>query len=140
MRVMYICIGAAAVIGLILGNGVYLAGDILLKIYSSDPTVIPYGVLRLSIIATTYLLCGIMDVMSGVMRGLGYSLVAMIVSLVGACGMRILWIYTIFRHFHTLESLFISYPISWLLTFAAHLICFLVVKRKLFKMETLSYE
>lgn len=129
-RVIFICLGLVTVTGLVLGNGAYFAGDALLRIYSSDPDVISYGKLRLSIICTTYFLCGLMDVMSGVMRGLGHSVVAMVVSMVGACGLRILWIYTIFKMSPSLETLFISYPITWAVTFLAHIVCFLHVRKK----------
>jgi len=72
-----------------------------------------------------------MDVMVGSLRGLGYSIMPMIVSLTGACGFRVLWIFTIFAADHTLDTLYISYPISWVLTAAVHIICYIVVKRKL---------
>ena len=80
-----------------------------------------------------------MDVMGGLMRGLGYSITPMIVSLVGACGFRIFWIYTFFAWNPTLSCLYTSYPISWVLTAAAHTVCFAVamrqVKRKLMPTE-----
>lgn len=127
-RGLLICLGVVTAIGLVLGNGVYLTSNWLLRIYSDDPEIISFGVLRLSIICTTYFLCGIMDVMSGVMRGLGHSVLAMIVSMVGACGLRIVWIYTVFAMFRRLDVLFISYPVTWAVTFLAHVVCFLVVK------------
>ena len=129
-KVLLICLGLVTVTGLVLGNGVYLAGNTLLRIYSEDAQVIEYGMLRLSIICTTYFLCGTMDVMSGVMRGLGHSVLAMIVSLVGACGLRIVWIFTIFAMFHRLDVLFWSYPVTWAVTTLAHVLCFLVVRKK----------
>lgn len=129
-KVLLICLGLVAVTGIVLGNGVYLAGNVLLRIYSEDAQVIEYGMLRLSIICTTYFLCGMMDVMSGMMRGLGHSVLAMVVSLVGACGLRIVWIFTIFAMFHRLDVLFLSYPVTWAVTTLAHVLCFLVVSRK----------
>jgi len=69
--------------------------------------------------------------MVGSMRGMGYSIMPMIVSLTGACGLRVLWIFTIFAANRTMDTLYISYPVSWLITFAAHLICFIVVRRKM---------
>lgn len=129
-KVLLICLGLVTVTGIVLGNGVYLAGNILLRIYSEDAQVIEYGMLRLSIICTTYFLCGTMDVMSGMMRGLGHSVLAMIVSLVGACGLRIVWIFTIFAMFHRLDVLFLSYPVTWAVTTLAHVLCFLMVSRK----------
>lgn len=129
-KVMFICMGLVTVTGLVLGNGAYLAGNVLLRIYSDDAEVISYGLLRMSIICTAYFLCGLMDVMSGVMRGLGHSVIAMIVSMVGACGLRVVWIFTVFAAFRRLDVLFISYPVTWTVTFLAHVVCFLVVRRK----------
>jgi len=117
-------------VGLILGNAAYLGSNTLLRLYSSDAEVIQYGVMRLGIICTLYFFCGMMDAMVGVLRGLGYSIMPMLVSLTGACVFRIIWIYTIFQKIHTLSCLYWSYPISWALTFLVHLICFLVVFRK----------
>ena len=129
-KVLLICLGLVSVTGLFLGIGGYLAGEWLLRIYSSDPEVISYGMLRLSIICSMYFLCGLMDVMSGALRGLGHSVIAMVVSMVGACGLRVVWIFTIFAMFRSLDVLFYSYPVSWVITFCAHMACFLVVKRK----------
>lgn len=129
-RVMFICLGLVAVTGLVLGNGAYLGGKWLLAIYSSDAEVISYGMLRMSIICTMYFLCGLMDVMSGMMRGLGHSVIAMVVSMVGACGLRVVWIFTIFAMFRRLDVLFWSYPVTWTVTFLAHVVCFLVVRKR----------
>lgn len=126
-KILLICQGCVIVVGVFMGTGVYLAGGTLLKLYSPDPEVIQYGMLRLSYICTTYALCGMMDVMVGSLRGMGYSIMPMLVSLTGACLFRIVWIMTIFKAHHSLEILYVSYPISWGLTFAAHLLCFLVV-------------
>ncbi|MDE6184102.1 MAG: MATE family efflux transporter, partial [Lachnospiraceae bacterium] len=73
----------------------------------------------------------IMDVLVGCIRGLGYAVMPMIVSLLGACAFRIVWIYTVFQWDRTLQTLYISYPVSWTLTAIAHLICFMVVRNKL---------
>ena len=126
-KILLICQGCVIVVGVLMGTGVYLAGGTLLKLYSPDPEVIQYGMLRLSYICTTYALCGMMDVMVGSLRGMGYSIMPMLVSLTGACLFRIVWIMTIFKAHHSLEILYVSYPFSWGLTFAAHLLCFLVV-------------
>ena len=126
-KILLICQGCVIVVGVLMGTGVYLAGGTLLKLSSPDPEVIQYGMLRLSYICTTYALCGMMDVMVGSLRGMGYSIMPMLVSLTGACLFRIVWIMTIFKAHHSLEILYVSYPISWGLTFAAHLLCFLVV-------------
>ncbi|MGN0342425.1 MAG: MATE family efflux transporter [Roseburia sp.] len=119
-----------SIVGLVMGVAAYGFAPKLLSIYSSDPEVISYGILRMSVISTTYFLCGIMDVMVGTLRGMGYAIMPMVVSLIGACGLRIVWIYTIFRQVHTLTNLYASYPVTWAITFCAHMICFVVVMRK----------
>lgn len=130
-KILWECLLLVMVIGLVLGNGVYLLGGQILKIYSSDTEVIAYGLQRMAIICTTYFLCGIMEVLVGSIRGLGYAVMPMIVSLMGACVFRVIYIYTFFQWNRSLETLYISYPISWLLTATVHLICFLVVRRKI---------
>ena len=126
------------VTGLILGNLAVLFGHNLLSIYSSKSDVIDAGIIRLQIICGTYALCGMMDVMVGILRGLGYSIMPMIVSLIGACGLRLIWIFTIFQipKYHTINILYTSYPISWLITFFIHVICFLVLWHRLDKKKT----
>lgn len=129
-KILVQCLLVVSVVGLVLGNGAYLLGDKLLGIYSSDPQVIQYGLLRMSIISCTYFLCGVMDVFVGSIRGLGYSIMPMLVSLTGACLFRVIWIFTIFQWERTLFCLYISYPISWILTAAIHAICYLAVRKK----------
>lgn len=132
-KILLTCLGIVTVIGLVLGQGAYLLGRPLLSIYSSDPAVVDFGMIRLSIVSATYFLCGLMDVCCGSIRGLGYSIMPMLVSLTGACAFRVLWIFTVFQVEHTLFSLYISYPISWILTFVVHLLCFAYAYRKMMK-------
>lgn len=122
-------------IGVVMGGMVVLAGRPLLSIYSNSPQVIEIGMRRLKIIVLTYALCGMMDVMVGVLRGLGYSIMPMIVSLIGACALRLVWIATVFQidKYHSIETIYISYPISWTITFVAHLICFMIIRKRLEK-------
>lgn len=121
------CLACVVVIGVGLSTIVLLLNREFLGIYSSDPAVIEYGVGRLKVVCLTYFLCGIMDVTCGSIRGLGYSVTPTVVSLIGACGLRIVWIYTIFNLVdRTLYTLYLSYPVTWIITFAAHLICFVV--------------
>lgn len=121
--------------GLILGWTAYLFGRPLLGIYTETPAAVDAGMARMSVISTTYFLCGIMDVMVGMIRGLGYSVVPMIVSLAGACGLRILWIATVFQaeQYHNVFTVYVSYPITWSVTLAAHIVCFIIVWKKLKK-------
>jgi Na+-driven multidrug efflux pump len=92
-----------------------------------------YGIIRMCYISNFYFLLGLMDTTTGAIRGLGYSFVPMVITLMGACGLRILWIYTIFQipKCHTLACLYQSYPISWIITFLVESIIFLIIiKRK----------
>lgn len=120
-------------VGLVLGNLATLFGSQLLSIYSDSPDVIAAGMQRLLYISVPYALCGIMDVMVGGLRGLGYSVLPMLVSMMGACVFRVIWILTIFKvpAFHTMSTLYLSYPISWVLTFLAHFVCYFWAKKRL---------
>ncbi len=124
------CLGMNLILGGCMCALLMLCNGPLLGMYTSDPEVLAYGFLRMSIITLYIPICGMMDAMVGIMRGMGYSIMPMIVSLCGACGFRVLWIMTIFNHFHTLEILYSSYPISWTLTFSVHFLCYWVVMHK----------
>ena len=129
-KVKNICLAVVTAVGLVLGLAAVGAGTHLLGIYSSDSEVLKYGMLRLEIICGTYFICGLMDCMVGSLRGLGYSVIPMIVSLTGACGFRILWIFTVFAVYRSLAVLYLSYPVSWLITAAAHMVTFKLIRRK----------
>lgn len=128
-----------SIVGISLSTIVEVFDSELLGIYSSDPTVISYGISRLHVVCMTYFLCGLMDTACGSIRGLGYSMAPTIVSLTGACGLRILWICTAFQIDRTLFTLYLSYPVSWLVTFIAHMLCYMKFsrdwKRKIEKLE-----
>lgn len=128
------------VTGLVLGWGAFFAGRPLLSIYSHTPEVIDAGMNRMLVISTTYALCGMMDVMVGVLRGLGSSVLPMIVSLCGACGLRILWLATVFQmpEYHNTFTIYASYPISWAITFAAHVVCYIIIY-KITKKKNVQY-
>lgn len=119
-------------VGLSVGLVMYVFGEPLLGIYAPhNPEVIAAGMTRLGILGLSYFLCGLMEVGSGVMRGFGKSIAPMIVSLLGSCVFRIAWIYTIFEMNPTLTMLYISYPISWIVTGAVHfLFCFVTLQRR----------
>lgn len=134
-RIALICQSSVFVVGFVLSMLIYICSPWLLQLYSTEPEVIQYGINRLVIICTTYFLCGMMDVMVGVLRGMGYSMVPMIVSLTGVCVFRVVWIYTVFANFRSLKVLYISYPVSWGTTFLIQLIIFLFIYRKLRKQE-----
>lgn len=133
-KIMWICLACVTVTGVVMGGASVIFRGPLLGIYSDEADVVAFGIRRLVIIMSTYFLCGTMDVMVGSIRGMGFSIMPMIVSLLGACVFRIIWIYTIFRVINTPECLYYSYPISWALTFAVHMCCFFfVAKKKAFK-------
>ncbi len=126
------CIIIVTVMGAVLGSLAYLCGRPLLSIYlKSGSPAIEYGLTRLSIIGFSYALCGIMDTVVGFTRGMGNTLLPMIVSVVGVCGIRIVWIYTVFAANKTLETLFYSYPATWIVTGAIQLVLCFIVKARL---------
>ena len=119
-------------VGLVLGNAAVLFGNQLLRIYSDSPEVIAAGMVRLHYISKVYFLCGIMDVLVGALRGIGYSVLPMVVSLLGACGLRLLWIATVFRipQFHKVEVVYLSYAITWIITAGVHFLCYVIVRKR----------
>lgn len=129
-KILAICLILVTLTGLGMGLTTVCFGKQLLGIYSSNPNVIQYGLSRMQVICLSYFTCGLMDVMVGSLRGLGYSIMPMIVSLLGACGLRILWVFTIFVWHRSLFILYMSYPISWVITFSAHIICYWIVRKK----------
>ena len=132
------CLLIVSVIGAVLGGLAVFFGKELLSIYSSDPEILPYGLERIRVICLTYLLCGLMDVTCGVVRGMGAAVTPTIVSLTGACVLRVIWIYTVFASFHTLFVLYLSYPVTWVITCAVHLICFSVFYGRLRRSSAVS--
>ena len=124
--------GCVIVTGLILGGSAYMFGYKLLSVYTNSEAVMQAGVTRMMYVSLPYFLCGMMEVMVGGLRGLGYAVVPMIVALIGACGLRLIWIFTFFQtsRFHEPKYLYLTYPVSWAVTFTAHVICFIIVRRK----------
>ncbi len=130
LKTLLVSLATVTAVGLFLGIGAYLLGTPLLSIYIKDSQeAIAYGLKRMAYVSCFYFLCGVMETIVGAIRGLGVSVTPMIVSLLGACVSRIIWIYTIFRvpKYHTLECLYLSYPISWILTISAQAAVFAVV-------------
>lgn len=132
-KILWICLGSVAVTGACVGLLAYSFGPALLSIYITDSAeAISYGMLRLSIVCALYFLCGLMDVSTGALRGMGASVCPMIISVLGVCGIRIGWIATIFRMeaFHTPQWLYISYPVSWVITFLCQMAAFFLIYRR----------
>ena len=130
-RVIFSCVGMTVAAGVLMGALVLGFGRPLLGFFVDESAAIDYGMLRMSVIVTTYFLCGVMEVGCGVLRGMGKTFLPMIVSLAGACVFRVLWILTVFRWWRTVECLFLSYPVSWIITLTAHFIFVSIVKKKL---------
>ena len=129
------CVCCSAVTALLLGGGAYLLGEPLLGIYSTSPAVISAGMVRLLYVALPYVLGGLMDSIVGSIRGVGYSVLPMVVTLLGACGLRLVILATVFQlpQYHTIITIYLSYPITWGVTFLAHLVCLFFISRRLKK-------
>ena len=125
--------GCVIVTGLLFGWVMYGFGRPLLHIYSNSSHVIDAGMVRMRIILLPYALCGMMDVVVGVLRGMGYSVGPMIMSLIGACGLRLVWIATVFRipQFHNISTVYVSYPITWAITLLAQLLLYVYASKKM---------
>ena len=124
-KILRICILCVTVTGVVLGCGAYLLGTPLLSIYTSDPEVIQYGLERMLIVCVPYFLCGIMDTHVGVLRGMGYSIMPMIVSLTGACALRVVWILAIVPLRPELSTVAFSYPLTWTVTSVMFIVYYL---------------
>lgn len=129
-KILLTCLCMVSITGLVLGISAYLCGSRLLTFYTDSTDAITYGLMRMSVVAFYYFLCGIMDVFVGCIRGLGYSVMPMIVSIIGACGLRIVWIVTVFAKWHNLKILYFSYPFTWAVTALVHLICFIIIYQR----------
>ena len=133
-KILLICLASVSVMGLAVGGSAYLLREPLLGIYIVDSpnaaVAIAAGAERMLYVCIPYFILGLMDVTTGVLRGLGSSLTPMIISVLGVCGFRIAWIYTVFASHHTPGTLFVSYPISWALTFVIQFAAFLWIYRK----------
>ena len=132
-KISIISVGLVTLFGAGLGVTAMLFGNSLLKLYGASTTEIEFGLIRLNIVCSTYFLCGIMDTLVGILRGLGYAIMPMLVSLTGACLLRVVWVMTVFQAHKTLNVLYTSYPVTWFVTASIHLICLLVVFKKLKK-------
>lgn len=133
-KIMWTCLGCVLALGVVTGGAAYLMAPQLLPIYVPDSAeAIRWGIVRMTYVCIPYFLCGLLDVTTGVLRGLGVSFLPMIISILGVCALRVGWIYTVFQipAYHTPQSLYISYPISWIITFLTQLVvCVIVYRRK----------
>ena len=141
-KILICAVSCAAVTGITIGNLTYLFGTPLLGIYSKSALVVQEGLKRMMYICIPYFLCGVMDAMTGMIRGLGYAILPMIVSLLGACVLRIIWILTVCQlpAFHHVEFVYASYPVTWAITTTAHIICYVIITKKIKKSIELQQE
>ena len=128
-RVLIDCLILSCAVSMTLGCCAWFFGPQLLRIYTESSAVISCGVEILSFTTVTYFLCGIMDLIPGALRGMGRSTVPMILSIIGTVGTRIVWIFWIFPYHRSLDILFLSYPVSWILTILMQVICFFIVRK-----------
>ena len=134
-KVLADCAILSIIVSVVIGGGSYLLGHQILGIYTKQEDVIQCGMEILSISTIPYFLCGLMDMIPGSMRGVGYSAVPMILSIIGTVGTRLVWIYGVFPEHRSLYVLFMSYPVSWGLTIVMQAICLVFVRRKIRKCQ-----
>lgn len=129
-RVLKITFLQDMVFTVIIAIVILVSGRFLLRFFNSDPDVIAVGITRLEFILTAEFINVIIEILSGYMRGFGYSLVPALVCMLGICGVRITWRYTVFAHYKTFDVLMMTYPISWAVTAAALIVAFVYVNKK----------
>ena len=129
------CAILSIAIAAVLGGLAYSFGPQILTVYTSDPKVISCGMEILAYTSITYFLCGIMDLFPGALRGMGYSAVPMVLSVIGTVGTRIVWVFGIFPNHRSLSVLFVSYPVSWIITIVLQVVCFYFVRKRVHQKE-----
>ena len=134
-RVLRDCAILSIAIAAVLGGLAYSFGPQILTVYTSDPKVINCGMEILAYTSITYFLCGIMDLFPGALRGMGYSAVPMVLSVIGTVGTRIVWVFGIFPNHRSLSVLFVSYPVSWIITIVLQVVCFYFVRKRVHQKE-----
>ncbi|MBQ5592222.1 MAG: MATE family efflux transporter [Clostridia bacterium] len=132
-RIYFNCVGLTVVIAAICCAFLLTFGTQVLGIFSTDPAVVDMGLVRMRLFAITYVFNSILDVTTGQMRGLGKSVAPMLVTMAGVCGLRIIWVYTVFRAFRSMQVLYLSYPVSWAVTGAVLLVMYIITFRKILR-------
>ena len=133
-KVFFVGTGTVTVLGLVLGLFVYTFAEPLVGIFNSDPEILVYAKQRLALVALPYFLCGLMDVGSGFLRSIGYSFRALIITFLGSCVLRIVWVYTVFPIFNDVRALYAVFPVSWFITAATLFVMFFLCYKKEKKM------
>ena len=135
-KIIRCCIFSSLVVAIIMGGAAIIFGKQLLSIYvPGDTEAIFYGYQRLVVLCSTYALCGFMEVLVGQLRGLGHSMVPMLISVIGICGLRVFWISVVFEMTHDWVILFLSYPVSWIITITAQFISYYIIQKKMPKQD-----
>ena len=134
-KVLRDCAILSISIAAVLGGLAYSFGPQILTVYTSDPKVINCGMEILAYTSITYFLWGIMDLFPGALRGMGYSAVPMVLSVIGTVGTRIVWVFGIFPNHRSLSVLFVSYPVSWIITIVLQVVCFYFVRKRVHQKE-----
>lgn len=140
-KVTGLCLGYATIAGLLFGSLMCAFAPQLLSLYITDSQeAIQIGIARMYVDILPYFIFGLQDVLTGALRGIGASFTSMILTVLGICGVRVLWIYTVFQipRFHNQTMLYVSYPLSWLVTLVVQLAAFLIVFGRLQKKAKLS--
>ena len=132
-RIYFNCVGLTVTIAAICCVFLLTFGTQVLGVFSTDPAVIEMGLVRIKLFAVTYFFNSILDVTTGQMRGLGKSITPMIVTMAGVCGLRVLWVYTVFQAYRSMQVLYLSYPVSWAVTGAILLVMYIITFRKISK-------
>lgn len=139
-KIYFNCVGISALIAAVFGVALLLFGPQILTVFSTDSNVIDMGLIRLKLFAVTYIINSILDVTTGQMRGLGKSVIPMIVTMVGVCGLRVIWVYTVFVKYRSMLTLYLSYPVSWFITGLVLITMYAITFRKLIKRSREEYE
>ena len=131
-KVLFSCIGCIVAVGIPLALVGYFLGKPLLGIYITDSAeAIAFGMLRLKVLCFGWFLCGIMGCFTSTFRGMGYSMQPMLISIIGVCVFRVVWIYTFFARYHTFGCLMVSYPITYVITIGAQIVLYLILRKKM---------
>ncbi len=130
LKSYFISAGYAFFAGTVMGIFFYIFGRQFLSLFTTDPQVVEYAMQKFRIMTFSFGISAFMDGTIAANRGLGKTLIPSILVFLGSCFFRILWIYTIFAHYRTIESLFLLYPVSWALTAVLEIVYFIITYKK----------
>lgn len=128
-RVMYSSFAATLMFSAVFSAIFLLFGRTLLSVYTNEPAIADKGLERLNIFAIGYFLASFMDIMTGMLRGIGHAVTPTIITIIGAVGFRLIWIFTVFARTHSYSLLIWGYPISWLITFSILFFCYMRIRK-----------